>query len=666
MTSSNRQSPFFSNKIQNLNLKMFWKNLSIIPQAVVLVLVLFSAMPCSAQFIPPPAESPIIKAMRMEMKRSIEELRLKNAEKPYFIQYTIRDQNSWDAEATFGTIVDTQITMKRTLDVDVRVGNREFDNTGFVSMNDIFFGDDAGGDIVMGDDVDAIRHEIWRATDAAYKEAVEKFAQKQAHFANVVQQEKIPDFSEIILRAHPDNDDASYLHSSMPQLDDTVGLAQLIRQGSAVFRKYPAIQESRVHVQLKRITTHVVTSDSVIHSIPRQLATIEVFARAQGADGMPVHRYLPLYSSAGGWMQFAWPLDPSKNIEHSIIESFDSHRPFDFQRDFDFQRKEFKYPQDLEKEIQRFAEELTALAAAPVLEKNYDGPVLFTGQASAEIMAQVLAPHLSGHRPPVADNSPAASIAGGTSSELAGKINRRVLPRFLSVYDDPLALAFGGRPLVGSYIIDDQGVPAEKVTLVENGVLKNLLMTRRPTTHQPGSNGHARLLGPNNFSATISNLVVEASEGRSEAELKKELIKLCRDLELPYGILIRNVMIPGTVPNNDMSVIIFGADGGGSGGARSDLSAPVMAYKVYVEDGREELVRGLSIGEFSVRSLRYIAAAGNTPYVHDRTVRCQGIFCREDVPVSIVAPSLLFEELEIARTGGSQKKPALLSHPFFD
>lgn len=620
-----------------------------------ILLALLFVMPCSAQYIPPPPESAVIKAMQLEMKRSIDQLRLKNAEKPYFIQYTVRDQHSWEAEATFGTIVDTQNTMNRTLDVDVRVGSHEFDNTGFLSMNDIFFGNDGEENIVMGDDVDAIRHEIWLATDAAYKQAVEKFAQKQAHFANIVQQEKIPDFSELGSRASRDGDHPLYAHSLMPELPDTLGLARLIRDGSAVFRRYPAVQESRVRVHLKRTTTHVVTSDGVVRSIPRQLATIEVFAAAQGADGMPVHRYLPLYSSAGGQMRFVWTLNPVRGIEHIPLTPAD------------FQRKEFIQPADLEKEIQRIAEELTALASAPVLEKNYDGPVLFTGQASAEIVAQVLAPHLSGHRGPVADQGPAASIAGATSSELAGKINRRVLPRFLSVYDDPLVSAFGGRPLVGTNIIDDQGTPAEKVTLVENGVLKNLLMTRRPTTHQPGSNGHARLLGPNNFAAAISNLVVESSEGKSEAELKEELIKLCRDLGLPYGILIRSVMIPGSVPNNDGSIIIIGMrDEGGSGRARSNLSAPVMAYKVYVEDGREELVRGLSIGEFSVRSLRYIAAAGNTPYVHDRIIKCQGIFCREDVPASIIAPSLLFEELEILRAGGSQKRPAILSHPFFD
>jgi predicted Zn-dependent protease len=260
--------------------------------------------------------------------------------------------------------------------------------------------------------------------------------------------------------------------------------------------------------------------------------------------------------------------------------------------------------------------------------------VLLTGQASAEMFARVLAPNLYGQR--------AALGARGAAyvSDLADRLNRPVLPPSFSVVDDPFRKRVGSTELIGQYEIDDQGVPAQRVSLIEDGLLSNMLMSRRPGKDRLGSNGHGRSGYPGRETTQIGNLFVTAKEGKSYEELKQELIALAMTERLQYGIVIRSVNPSASGP----------------------LGAPVLVYKVYVADGREELIRGGSPGSIPVSSLRHIQAAGNDVYVANRLTGTQGA----ETPVSVIAPSVLLEEMELIRPTVAQQKPAILTHPFFD
>ena len=270
-----------------------------------------------------------------------------------------------------------------------------------------------------------------------------------------------------------------------------------------------------------------------------------------------------------------------------------------------------------------------------MLDANYSGPVLLTGQASAEMFARVLAPNLSGQRAALTDRPGQQS----TATSLVDRMNRPVLPSYLSVFDDPAEQRFAGRTLIGHYDVDDQGVPARRVSLVEDGLLTNLLMSRRPGKDRLQSNGHGRSGYPGRETAQIGNLFITASGGKSYEELKKELIELAKVERLQYGVVIKALQASG----------------------RGPIGTPVLTYKVYVADGREELIRGASVASLSVQSLRHIQAAGNDPFVANRLTGIRDA----ETPVSVVAPSVLLEELELERPSGTQQKPALLTHPFF-
>jgi predicted Zn-dependent protease len=250
------------------------------------------------------------------------------------------------------------------------------------------------------------------------------------------------------------------------------------------------------------------------------------------------------------------------------------------------------------------------------------------------MFARVLAPNLSGQRLPLTDQQQSQT----NRSELVDRLNRPVLPRFLSVFDDPTAKQIGDRELIGHYQVDDQGVPARRVSLIEQGVLKNFLMSRRPGKDMPQSNGHGRSGIPGRETAQIGNLFIQSNDGKSYDDLKEELIKMCREENLQYGILIKAL---DTDP-------------------RSPIGMPVLTYKVYVADGREELIRGAFAQGIPIRSLRQIEAVGNDSSVVNRLSGGD-----LPTPTSIVAPSVLLEEMDLKKPTGNQQKPALLTHPYF-
>jgi TldD protein len=321
---------------------------------------------------------------------------------------------------------------------------------------------------------------------------------------------------------------------------------------------------------------------------------LEVEASAQAYDGMRIERSLPFYA-----------------------------------RSFD----QLPSPAEAEKSIRELIADLEAVRGAPTLEKDYSGPVLLTGPAAAEMFVRVLAPNLSGQRAPLSERSQQAA----RGSELLDRMNRPVLPTDISVYDDPALKELNGKGLIGFYGIDDQGVPGRRVPLIEDGLLVDLLMSRRPGPEGQQSNGHGRSGFPGRETAQISNLIISAKQARNDQDLKQALIRLCQDERLQYGLLIRAL------------------EPGGS----SSIGIPFLTYKVYVEDGREELIRGANAGALAVQSLRHIQAVGGDSYVANRLLGVRGA----ETPVSIVAPSVLLEEMDLKRQAGAQQKPTLLTPP---
>ena len=249
-----------------------------------------------------------------------------------------------------------------------------------------------------------------------------------------------------------------------------------------------------------------------------------------------------------------------------------------------------------------------------MVEDDYHGPVLFSADAATALFEQLIVRNVLGMRPDL--GNPAR-----TSGEFASYYKSRVLPDFFTVVDDPRSKKVDDESLIGSYEVDDEGVKVEPVTVIEKGVLVNYLLGREPIRDFLHSNGHGRtgLAGPPR--PQISNLIFKASNAVSFEDLKKKLIQMCRDQGRPYGYYVETT------------------------GVRL---APRLLWRVYVNDGHMEMIRGAVFNQLDTRTLRSdILAAGNDQYVYNRF---------EPLPSSIVAPSLLFDDLEIQRANRTRER----------
>jgi TldD protein len=317
---------------------------------------------------------------------------------------------------------------------------------------------------------------------------------------------------------------------------------------------------------------------------------------------------------------------------------------------------------DLRKQIMDLAEHIRDLVKAPVGE-SFTGPVLFEPQAAAQLLAQMVGDNLYVPRKPLSD--PGARGVNFVPSEFETKVGSRVLPEWMDVTDDPSQTAWNGKPLAGYYLFDLEGVPPKPVAVIEKGILKSFLMTRQPVKGFPSSNGHARLGGGYGANqAAIGNLFVKASQATPLADLKKRLIQMTADRGKPYGLLVRKLNYPYAGTRDDLAVLAQASRQ--SGGSTEPLSPPILIYRVY-PDGREELVRGLRFRGASTRMLRDIVAASQETAVFE--------FVNNSAPLaylgyggyvaatSVVAPGLLFEEMELELPQEPLQKRAIVPPP---
>ena len=536
----------------------------------------------------------LFRAMQDEMDRSMTDLRIEGMDPPYFLSYGIQDVDAVRVEARYGALVRSDVTKARYLYVECRVGDPSFDNSNFVGSWQDLNRQRAG--VVEEDDYDALRHSIWLTTDGAYKNALEQLARKESYIQAHPQKEAIPDFSA----AEP------FVHMEEPValVVDSDAWEDEVRAAADVLGEYPSLQDWRVTFSGVGANKRYLNSEGSSHLKGGLFSDIEVAATAQAEDGQRVTNFLR-YSTRGG---DALPAG-----------------------------------EELAADVREMAGELEALVAAETLDE-YAGPVLFTDYAAAQFIAQLFAGQLSPVKSPLLAEEWMQDYMPG--AKLAGKLNRRVMPEFMTVTDEPTRESWEGMKLGGYKLVDDEGVPTEDVTLVEEGRLVGLPTGRGPTKKLTESNGHA-ITFPNQWTVpAASNLFVESK--KTTTDLVKELRNLARDFDSEFGLLITRLDVP-EISQQYQWTENFDEPGGAL------LTGPVVAYKVYADDGRLEPVRGLAFDELSIRTLRDIYATGKEPALTniEQSVG-PGMYYR----MAVVTPDILVEEMEF--TASSASEPAMV------
>ena len=569
-------------------------------------------------------------AMHDEMARSKDRLELTidangKPVRPFYIEYRLLDLDVREITAQFGALISTTKTRNRFMNVEARVGDYKLDNSNFISDEGFrgFIG--STGSVGIDRDYDSLRQDLWIATDQAFKEAVEGYSRKKAYLNSLANQNQYDDFSKaqpvqlIEPLATPDWSNRNW--------------EQEARDTSATLRAFSLLQESRVTYYLVYATEYLLTSEGTEIRTNRSFAAAEGGMNTLASDGVQLSHFYAAYAPK--------PAD-LPNVE------------------------------TVRRGLNVAASELMALRASQPAQ-DYTGPVLFEARAAAPLLAEVLGPNLNGARPPIAFRPVMEQFLSniGGKSDWVGRLGARVLPTNVTIVDDPAAKEFKGTPLIGGYAVDEEGVRAAKVAPIEKGVLKQLLMSRRPGPDSNESNGHGRAAFLSDAKPSMSNLIFSSAETVPAAELKKKFIETCKAEKLEYCLAVREMDNPAiSLLHQDDFSELLASFGGGAGTGDRLVS---LVYKVFADGRPDEIVRGARIIGLNARALRNISAAGSDDFVYNYMQNqtqgfagtALGAFgsAQNGLPSSLVAPSLLFEEVEVRGARGEPKRLPLLPAP---
>ena len=561
---------------------------------VFLLLVSFASFTANvANAAPPDAQakrSPLLAALQAELERSMKAL---SAQDPpaYYIGYTITDTQRAEVSGSNGALLSSSEARNRWLEVSVRTGSYQLDDTHKVGERQSSSGG-PGTSVPVDDDTAVIRRAVWLETDKQYRAAAEALIKiKTGKEVKVDSAENsAPDFS----REQP--------HTAIePQVSfslDRKPWEDKVRAYTRTFRESAAIINSIVTFTAQAQNTFQVTSEGTQLQFGQIRYRLELFIQGKAPDGMDIDRYY----------NFDWvnPADaPDDQAVHAAQASM---------------RKE-----------------LEGLVAAPINEPSV-GPALLTGRAAAVFFHEVFGHRAEGHRQ--------KDVAEGQT--FAKKVGEQILPAFLSIVDDTTMKKLGREDLLGYYQFDDEGVPAQRVTLVDHGVLKNFEMSRSPLVGFPHSNGHGRRqLGATPVSRQ-GNLIVQSSKTLTNAQLRAELIKLIKEQGKPFGLLIDDIAGGFTFT--------------GRGQPQAFQVLPLVVYKVFPDGRPDQLVRGVDIVGTPLAALTKIVATGDTPEVFNGYCGAES----GSVPVSAASPAILTSELEVQKKESSTDRPPILPPPAHD
>lgn len=526
-----------------------------------------------------------------ELDRVVAAVADKNPDAPlYWLSFGVVDRRSYSVQATSGAASAIDTGRVRLGDVDVRVGSMQLDNTHKI-RDAGWFSDDPRPtvDLPTGDEQPgATSIAWWRATDDAYRSAVRRLIKVRTNQAvKVAREDQSADFSTAPTVVE--------LGAVEPLELDMEAWRDAVREASAALVEHPAVMDGNVSFQADDDVSYVVTSDGTRIRQQRWRLRVSVWAATVADDGMAlqVYDYVDA-ASPDGLPDRAALLEMS----HAV------------------------------------AERVTELRAAPIVDP-YVGPAILRGRAAAVFFHEILGHRVEGHRQKDEDEG----------QTLTDKVGEEIFPPFLSVHDDPTLTELAGEDLNGHYVYDDEGVAGERVTVVEDGVLRSFLISRSPIDGFPASNGHGRRQPGNAVVARQGNLVVSAAETVPYDELRAKLVAEIKAQGKPFGLVFDDISggftFTGRTTPNSYAV------------------QPVTVWRVYPDGRPDELVRGVDLIGTPLLTFGRIAAASDEVQVFNGMCGAESGW----VPVSAAAPDLLVSEVEVQRREKENDRPPLLPPP---
>ena len=548
-----------------------------------LLLALLIGVPFAVGSSPPPPDA-LLKTMQRELERATRSLG-KSDPAPYFLSYAAEDRDAVTIVAVNGSLVASESARRRQADVMLRVGTPGLDNTHGASRPSGI----TSGMLPLENNPDATAHVLWQLTNREYEQAAGAFLRVKTNEAVRSQEEdQSPDFSQEAAKIELGG-------TVLPFSLDQKAWEDRLRRISAGFLKYPDVYTSLVLLQGGTARSYLATSEGAAIVEPSTIVRLVIEGETRADDGMDLLRVETFQAASASQL-------PSES--------------------------------ELMAKVDKIGTDLKALRSAPPADP-YIGPALLSGRAAAVFFHEVLGHRLEGHRQ-------RDEREGQTFTK---KVNQQVLPSFLTVVDDPTLQELSGVKLAGHYDFDDEGVPAERVEAVENGVLKNFLMSRMPITNFNHSNGHGRRQAGLMPTGRQGNLIVTSTNTVKDSELRARFIEEIKKQAKPYGLYFEDIQGGFTLTTRALP--------------QAFQVIPVMVWRVYADGRPDELVRGVDIVGTPLLSLNNIILTGDTEQVFNGVCGAES----GQVPVAAVAPAMLFSEIEVQKRAKGTQRPPLLPPP---
>jgi predicted Zn-dependent protease len=539
----------------------------------------------------------LMNAVEAELQRSLDKLKSAGDAPLYYLAYRVYDVEDVSISGSYGAVDGRrQGGRQRQLDVELRVGSPQLDNThkvraeGF-DLSEMMMQFSGLQPVPFEDDEDALRAALWAATDRSFKDAQRKYTKVKANKAVKVEEEDVSDDFSVRKAA---------THTG-PVLDFKIDRAPWearVRKLSALFKDYGYLHRSSVTFNASRTRRACATSEGT--RIQDERIQYRLFMQVQTVadDGMQL------------WLYEGWEVTSPADL-----------------------------PDDakLEATARALAEQLGALRTAPVAEP-YAGPAILRARAAGVFFHEIFGHRIEGHR----------QKDENEGRTFARKVGQSIMPEFISVVDDPTRDRLAQTPLNGHYEFDDEGVPAQKATLVDKGVLKSFLMGRSPVKGFPESNGHGRCSPGQRPCARQGNLMVDSTRRVPYDRLRAQLIDEVKKQGKPYGLIFDDIAGGFTMTQSFMP--------------QSFKLLPLRVWRVFPDGRPDEVLRGVDIVGTPLASLERILGAADDDAVFNGTCGAESGW----VPVAAASPSLLVGTIEVERQQKAQDKPPLLAAPRHD
>lgn len=543
------------------------------------------------------SQDKLIEALTDEMNREMQALKTQE-NPPYYICYRVNDIRNTSIHASFGNITSSEQSNKRYLTTIVRVGKNNLDNTHEIRGNESFdyFGMMPSNTLLpLDDDINALRQKLWNVTNDEYRKAADKFTKVKANVAvKVAQEDSSADFSS-------ENGNVQYFEPPYKPEEIIINRVlweEKLKKYSQVFLEEKDIFVATASFNFSAERKYFLSTEGAKIVQNRLGVRLLINAVIKSEDGME----LPLYKS-----YFAYKPDglPSEDI--------------------------------IMNDVKNMVRKLKELQKAPVVDP-YSGPAILSGRSAGVFFHEIFGHRVEGHRQK-------SETEGQTFKK---KLGEPILSENMNVIFDPTIKSYKNIDLNGYYIYDDEGMKGQKVNVIENGILKNFLMSRSPIDKFPNSNGHGRAAHGYKTVSRQSNLILTTTHPLTREQLRKKLIDECKAQGIQYGYLFEDITggftITGRTIPNSFNVM------------------PTEVYRVYIDGRPDELVRGVDLVGTPLAMFSQISDAGDDYEVFNGTCGAES----GGVPVSSACPSIFVKRIEMQKKSKSQEKPPILPRPDAD